>query len=158
MAGNTQPSTRQMWPFWPPLWGDISRSAEASSRGASGSFVQPILPGWVFGNVYNVTTQNSSDPQAEADIVAVHGYGRQIGRIMDALELVITELLPQERHAADPIKKFEELRRQVDHIKRGAVAKWSDNVASRLDDLKTSDPQEYARVAARLEKALGNKP
>jgi hypothetical protein len=71
--------------------------------------------------------------------------------------VVITELLPEETQAADPIKKFEELRVQVDQIKKGAVGKWSEDVAARLADLKASDQQEYARVAARLEKVLGNK-
>jgi hypothetical protein len=150
MAGNTWPSTQYAWPWWLAWPDQTSRSGNASS-----SFVQPILPGWNFGTVYNVTTQNSSAPEVEARIVAAHSYGRQIGRIIDALAVVIADM-PEEKRAANTkaIEKFEELYRDVHEIKDGTYEKWSEHVVSRLDDLKAKDPHQYERVAARLGKAL----
>ncbi len=89
---------------------------------------QPILPGWVLGNVFNVTTQNSSASETEAEIVAAHSYGRQIGRIMDALALVIEEL-PKKKQAAKAIEKFNEIHGKIDEIKAGAMARRLETLA-----------------------------
>ena len=59
------------WP-WPPA--------------APQSLVQPINPGW---SLINVTYNNSSAPAIERDVLQQHSYGRQIGRLMDALSVLV---------------------------------------------------------------------
>jgi hypothetical protein len=68
----------------PTVW---LRSWPAVLRSAPYNFEQPILPGWTF----NINSNNSSSPQTEVDVVAKHSYGRQLGRIADALDLLIGE-------------------------------------------------------------------
>src|SRR5438067_657882 len=62
---------------------------------------QPILPGWTFGPVLNVNEVNSS-AQTEAQVVQRYSYGRQLGRISDALSTIIDH----ERLTSD--KRFED--------------------------------------------------
>ena len=50
-----------------------------------GTLVQPLLPGWTL----NLNSNNSTAPQTEANVVAKHSYGRQIGRISDALRALL---------------------------------------------------------------------
>jgi hypothetical protein len=45
---------------------------------------QPINPGWSFGNII-VNDHNSSAPSTEQAIIAEESYGRQIGKLPDAV-------------------------------------------------------------------------
>jgi NADH:ubiquinone oxidoreductase subunit E len=67
---------------------------------------QPILPGWQF-SLFSVDLGGSSDPEIEkAAIERIGSYGKQIGHLAEALEVVINELgllekpMTQERHDA----------------------------------------------------------
>jgi hypothetical protein len=116
------------------------------------NFVQPILPGW-FGIVTNITEQNSSAPETEREIVAAQSYGRQLGRVMDALAVVIADL-PEEQQDASAFEEFAKLRREIDDIKAQAAARRLDRIAADLAPLKATKPEEYERLAATLRKAL----
>jgi hypothetical protein len=116
------------------------------------NFVQPILPGW-FGSVINVTEQNSSAPDTEREIVAAQSYGRQLGRVLDALAVLIADL-PQEKQGATAFKEFAKIRREIDDIKAQAAARRLDHIAADLATLKETKPEEYERLAATLRKAL----
>jgi hypothetical protein len=72
----------QQWPAW--MMGPLGLLEQPTPN-------QPINPGWAFGNVVNVTEQNSSAPGTERDIVASISYGKQLGRITDALAALIAE-------------------------------------------------------------------
>jgi hypothetical protein len=116
------------------------------------NFVQPILPGW-FGIVTNITEQNSSAPETEREIVAAQSYGRQLGRVIDALAVVIADL-PEEQQDAPAFEEFAKLRREIDDIKAQAAARRLDRIAADLATLKATKPEEYERLAATLRKAL----
>ena len=77
---------RTSWP-WRMMgeWGNpaVSFAPQALS--------QPILPGWLLGNTFNVTEENSGSPETEQEIVASHSYGQQLGRILDAVNELIAE-------------------------------------------------------------------
>ena len=64
------------------------------------TLMQPILPGW-----FSVTNNNSSAPATEAEVVAKPSYGRQLGRIWDALELLI-DAQPTKAQKAKPYTEF----------------------------------------------------
>ena len=53
------------WPSW--MKGSVPNPLDVFATPQN--LVQPILPGWVFGGVVNVTGQNSSAPDTERDIV-----------------------------------------------------------------------------------------
>ena len=56
------------------------------------SLTQPILPNWSF-HLFNVNMGASSNPAVEQEALEkVGSYGRQIGHVAEALELVIQKL------------------------------------------------------------------
>jgi hypothetical protein len=62
---------------------------------APSSLTQPILPNWQF-HLFNVNLGSSSNPSVEqAALEKVGSYGRQIGHLAEALELIVkkTKLL-----------------------------------------------------------------
>jgi len=112
------------------------------------NLVQPILSGWTL----NINSNNSSSPQTEADVVARHSYGRQLGRISDALR----ELL-RERAAKLPkgaLAEFMSMCEEIDKVKAISAAKRLKQITADLTLLKTKDEAEYHRVRQALELAL----
>jgi hypothetical protein len=56
------------------------------------SLTQPILPNWSF-NLFSVNLGTSSNANVEQQVLEqVGSYGRQIGRLSEALEVVIEQL------------------------------------------------------------------
>lgn len=56
------------------------------------ALAQSILPGWQF-SLFSVDLGHSSDPEAEKAVIErVGSYGKQIGHMAEALEVVINEL------------------------------------------------------------------
>ncbi|RZL88007.1 MAG: hypothetical protein EOP82_24235 [Variovorax sp.] len=110
---------------------------------------QPINPGWSFGNLVSVTNLNSSAPDIERDVLQQHSYGRQIGRLMDAVSL-LAERLPAAAKDDPRIAAFELLVRDVERIKRRAKLSRLERLGEELDDLKREDPRAYQKLQARF--------
>src|SRR4051812_22239278 len=89
----TDDTPRFPWTGTPAEW---LRAWQAMWRMAPDNLAQSILQGWTL----NINSNNSTAPQTEMEVVARHSYGRQIGRMSDALELLITE-----RHGETPEDK-----------------------------------------------------
>jgi len=103
--------------------------------------VQPINPGWSF----TVNNNNSTAPQVEHDVLARHSYGRQIGRLTDAV-CALADALP--KASADPrIEALRALARDVAQIKRQSTAQRIDRLREELEEVKRSDPQAWQRLA-----------
>jgi hypothetical protein len=130
---------------------DEMRSSPVSS--APQEFNQSILPGWMFANSINVTEENSSAPETERKIVSEHSYGRQLGRVMDAVAELIAER-PKAARETQAFQDFEELRREVDEIKTRVTTKRLDHFVDELIELKRRNPDEYQRLAAELRNVL----
>jgi hypothetical protein len=150
MSSNSQLSNPAGWDWTSWMKGPMPNPLDFFA--APRNFVQPILPGW-FGIVTNITEQNSSAPETEREIVAAQSYGRQLGRVMDALAVVIADL-PKEQQDAPPFEEFAKLRSEIDGIKAQAAARRLDRIAADLATLKATKPEEYERLAATLRKAL----
>ena len=138
---NTSPNWNG-WPFWFP---NIERAPALAPKNLD----QQINPGWTFGNLISVTEQNSSSPDTERAIVAVHSYGRQLGRVIDALAALIDELPPAKRQDA-AFRQLAELQDQIARIKTRSAARRLDRIAADLEELRTTDQAEYQRVAGVL--------
>jgi hypothetical protein len=54
--------------------------------------------------VTNITEQNSSASDTEREIIAAQSYGRQRGRIMDAVAVLVADL-PKERQGEKAFQK-----------------------------------------------------
>jgi uncharacterized protein YfkK (UPF0435 family) len=105
----------------------------------------------------------SSDPGMERDIVEnVAGYGRQLGRIGEALRVLIDHgavraaaLSPEERKA---VRDFTDMTDQISDLKakrEQLTARQVDKFVDTLARLREKNPDGYQRVAERLRAALG---
>ena len=113
------------------------------------NFDQPILPGWTF----NINSNNSSSPQTEAQVVAKHSYGRQLGRMADVLELLVVEWYgkaPKDKELTD----FLSMKHEIDEVKREAAAARLEQIPKDLALIKMHDEAQYARLREALLQAL----
>jgi hypothetical protein len=128
-------STARFWQPWLQL--------------APNQLVQPILSGWTF----NINRQNSTAPQTEADVVARHSYGRQLGRIADALRALLLE-----QHAkppkTGPLAEFLAMWNEIEEVKADSAGKRLEQITADLKLLKGSDPEAYRRLRNDLAQAL----
>jgi hypothetical protein len=137
------------WPSW--MKGSVPNPLDVFA--APQNLVQPILPGWTVGGVVNVTEQNSAAPDTEREIVAKQSYGRQLGRIIDALVVLVAEQEKKGR-STEAFDRFMKLDREINAIKTRAAASRLDRVIADLAMLKEKEPEQYDRVAAKLRDAL----
>jgi hypothetical protein len=125
------------------------RSWQSAWQGAPDNLIQPILPGWTF----NINSTNSSSPQTEADVLARHSYGRQIGRMADVLEMLIVE-----KYGKDPtdecLTDFLTMKHEIDQVKQDAAAARIEQITKDIALLKTRDEAEYVRLRDALREAL----
>ena len=109
---------------------------------------QPILPGWTFA----INNVNSSAPQTEAEIVAEHSYGRQLGRISDVVALL---LHGRDDLAADrPVIEFLEMKAEIDATKTKAAGDRLDGIRADLRTLRDGDRDRYEKLRAALLRAF----
>jgi len=125
------------------------RSWQAAWRLAPENLVQPILPGWTF----NINSNNSSSPQTEVDVLAKHSYGRQLGRIADALVALIVE-----QHGETPTDKryvdFLQMKQEIDQVKEAGAAARIERFKKDLELLKAKNTPEYERLRDELRRVL----
>ncbi|MGG1947991.1 hypothetical protein AB1286_24845 [Trinickia sp. NRRL B-1857] len=105
---------------------------------------QSILP-WTFAGVV-VNDSNSTDPLMERAIVAKESYGKQLGRISDALDSLIRQTNVKRD---DAINAFLEIRAHIDDIKHGTEATRFEAV---LADLRKLKPNNRALFDERLQR------
>src|SRR5262249_10698506 len=108
-----------------------------------------INSGWSFGNV-TINEQNSSAPQTEQAILAQESYGRQIGKLLDAVnELVKAQPDNSENEAYVEVA---ELKARIDRLKRDAAVDRIDQLRRDLERLRASDqPEDDAAYRKNLE-------
>jgi hypothetical protein len=141
-------STPDAVPSWPPDPVELLRRWRALWGLTQDVLVQPILPGW-----FSVTNNNSTAPGTEADVVAMHSYGRQLGRISDALELLI-EAQPASAQEARAYSQFLSMKADIDRLKKEAAARRLAQIPEDLALLQKSDKAEYERLRKTLRDAL----
>jgi hypothetical protein len=141
-------STPDAVPSWPPDPVELFRKWRALWGLAPDVLAQPILPGW-----FSVTNNNSTAPGTEADVVAMHSYGRQLGRISDALALLI-EAQPASAQKAKAYSEFLSMKDDVDKIKKEAAARRLAQIPEDLALLQENDKTEYERLRKTLRDAL----
>jgi len=110
---------------------------------------QSFNNGWTFGNVIQVTNQNSSAPEVEREVVGEHSYGRQLGRLMDAV-VAISEAVPAAAKDVR-VKELLALAKDIDRIKLEAQQKRSVELLQELQALKRSDKQAWAKLMKSLD-------
>ena len=137
-------------PFAPMLWwSDLMTQALQSAHTAYApqNLAQSILP-WTFANSVTINEQNSGSPEAERNIVAQESYGRQLGRLTDALALLI-EKQPEAVRAQPPMQALLEMRKKIEQIKEHAAGARLERLKADLARLKKDDPAAYRKLLAR---------
>jgi len=144
MSNATSNEDPAPWWAWAMPW-----TAAAAGRApwfgvAPQSLTQPINPGWTFGNVITVNNGNSSAPEIEREVVTRHSYGRQIGRLMEAVA-ALADATPK---ADDDqrIQEFRELAEKIDKIKKEAAPQRIERLRRELEEVKQTDKQGWAEL------------
>lgn len=114
------------------------------------AFVQPILPGWTL----NINSNNSSAPLTEVNAVAKHSYGRQLGRISDALHALLIEKYPTNPPETGPFGEFLAMWKDIEKVKTESATARLDQIASDLALLKDKNHVEFVRLRDALRQAL----
>jgi hypothetical protein len=115
---------------------------------------QPILPGWIVGSVVNVTGQNSAAPDTEAAIVQTSSYGRQLGRISDALRVLIEERTESGAPPNEALTAFSTMWAEIESVKTAAAASRITQLRHDLETLRHQDGARYRQVRSELLGAL----
>jgi hypothetical protein len=110
---------------------------------------QPINTGWTFGNLIQVNEHNSSAPDTEQQIVGRHSYGRQLGRVMDAVQLLL-ERADAETRGDARAEDFAALQRDVQAIKRAQAAARLQRLRDELVSLRRDHPDAWRELRALL--------
>lgn len=117
------------WPAWPAL--------------APQSNTQDINSGWSFGN-FTVNSFNSSAPDVERAVVSRHSYGRQIGRLMDAVA-ALADALP--KTAGDErIVEFRALAQKVAAIKKEMAPERLARLKREVAELRATDEPGFEEL------------
>ena len=125
-----------LWMRWWSPWASL----------APRDLTQPINSGWSFGNVI-VNQRNSSAPATEQAILAEESYGRQIGKLLEAVHALIKEKPGSADNPA--FKDIEALREKIERLKGEAAVARIDQLRRDLELLKASDKAAFeARIAA----------
>ena len=114
------------------------------------SLTQPINPGWTFGNLIQVNERNSSAPDTEQQIVGRHSYGRQLGRVMDAVDLLLEHADAATRDDARA-QDFSALQRDVQAIKSEQAAARLEHLRDELIALRRDHPDAWRELRALLD-------
>jgi hypothetical protein len=115
---------------------------------------QPILPGWQFGNVV-INYGNSSSPETEREIVSANSYGRQIGRLMDALCVLINkqENTPE---GAKTLEDLVALHADIQGIKLKIAERKIERLRGDLEIIKENSRKDYDKMITELKQLLHN--
>jgi len=145
---NQTDATAPSGPWWPWLapWTAAPPGAAVPWLGlAPQQLEQPVNPGWSFGNVVAVTNLNSTAPDLERAICARHSYGRQLGRMMDAVSALVESMPVKSKDKR--IAEFQKVARDVDEIKRRAELPQVERLRAELEAIKRDDPKAWAELS-----------
>jgi hypothetical protein len=133
-----------------PTWDPASwlKQWTSAMQLAPNTLVQPILPGWTL----NVNAFNSSAPQTEAEVLQKHSYGRQLGRISEALAILVDARDP--KRSDERFEDFRTMTAEIEDIKAGNAEARVTRLLADLDLLKVLRPEAHARLKDALKKRL----
>ncbi len=132
---------------------DFARAWMPTGIAAPQQLSQSILPGW---SLISVNEGNSAAPDTEQAIVAKASYGRQLGRLLDAVEALIAER-PEFAGKKDAFAALHALAEEVNAAKRDAAKARINRLRSDLVLLEEHEPAEFARQKAALLALLGER-
>jgi hypothetical protein len=154
MNGSTSVSPTTYWLTWPLHFAEATAQAlrgngihAAGIQAAPDVLAQNINP-WTI----NINSNNSSAPGTEQRILARHSYGRQLGRLMDAVELLVNDLEARKASISgdERVTDFRSLKEEIDGIKVKAAQRRLESIEADLELLRGADRQAYRELRERL--------
>lgn len=133
--------------FNPADMAAVLRTWQSFAQGSLRTLNEPILPGWTI----NVDSFNSGSPETERDVLRTASYGKQIGRISDAVAQLIARD-PDDTHQA--FDDFDEMKQEIDAVKAKALARRVARMPADLMLLKATDPEQFELVRAAVRAVL----
>ena len=119
---------------------------------------QSILPSiFATNSTLFITDANSSCPETEQKILAKESYGRQLGRVIDALEVLIQER-PKGAAKSKALTEFLALSHNIESIKDESLAAHIKRLEAELVWLEKNNPGEYRRIASKFSVQAKTKP
>lgn len=149
MSSNSQPQVLSPWLFWKDITESLLNHPMMAL--APQRLWQSILPGWIFAENVMVNPQNSSAPDVELAILAQDSYGRQLGKVIDALDVLIrTGNQPTEQDDKDALQELIGLHDKVRNIKEVIETDRIARIRRDLKALKAARPLDYAKLVSSL--------
>jgi hypothetical protein len=141
---------REWWRGWTttaaPLSGNVTQSIDAAVLRTVGDQVGFI----------NINNGGAGDPDLERRIIEqAASYGRQLGRILDVLDVLLRHV-PLDSLPADDVKAVEQftaLRSDIEAIKRRAAADRIEELVAEVRALR-ADPEANREALDRVRAAL----
>lgn len=109
---------------------------------------QPINPDW---SLVRITNLNSSAPEVERQVLAQQSYGRQIGKLLDAVSALV-ERLPPAAAKDERIEAFVKLAQAVEQIKNDARRPRLERLRDEIEDLRRTDEPAYQQLRSMLDR------
>ena len=134
-----------------PLSGDVTQAFDAT-------LVRSVADQLGF---VNINTSRAGDPELERRITEqVASYGRQLGQILDAVDVLIRrdqrdQLAPEDERA---LTRLQELRADVEAVKERAAAERVDRIVADVRTLRRqpeANQQALERIRVALEQGPG---
>lgn len=151
--GQGWPDPRELWQSWlrafglrAPLSGDVTQAIDTSLVRGIGDQLGFI----------NINTSRSGDPELERRIVEqVASYGRQLGRVLDALDVLIRRDAGEQADPKDELalNELQRLRAEIATTKERSAADQVDRLVSQIHALR-QDPAENDAALRRIRQAL----
>jgi hypothetical protein len=128
------------------------------------TMLQSILRGWIFAQTVYVNDNNSSMPEAEKAIVSQDSYGRQLGKVMDALALLVLHK-KKEQATGDAISEIDariqafelgafddllNLHAKIEKTKQEHASQRCTRIRGDLAYLKIAEPDHYKALVEEI--------
>jgi hypothetical protein len=100
-----------------------------------------------------INYDNSSSPETEREIVSANSYGRQIGRLIDALCVLINkqENTPE---GAKTLADLVALHAEIQSIKLKTAERKIERLRGDLETIKKKNPKDYDKMITALKQLL----
>ena len=133
----------------------IGRVLARSRGGSIEDVADVIIEGWPpVPHALILNEHNSSAPDTEHAILSEESYGRQIGKLLDAVHELIKDKPGSDSNVA--LRDITVLREKVERVKRNAAASRIDQLRRDLELLKASDKVEFQKRIEGLRALLPN--
>ena len=159
-SDSPRPGQGEMWPDPAALWQSWWRTFGLRAP-LSGDVTQAIDTSLVRGigdqlGFININTSQAGDPALERRIVEeVASYGRQLGRLLDAVDVLIRRDTPGKLTRGDQraLDELRALRAEIDATKQRSAAGQVDRLVAEIRALRR-DPEANRAALRRIEEAL----